>query len=312
MVVLLLLLPFTVNNFIQGRFVLGLATSAAAIASFVNVWYGICGEYRLWLNTYLVTPAGAITVFYTMYTLSSVGSYWPFMLIAAYYFVLPERRAWIVNVATIVLLVPLAWSVLDQASAIRFSAVAVALSLFAAISMREINKLYGLLKMQAVTDELTGLYNRFLLENSLNQAIARNTRQATPMTLIVFDIDQFKPINDSLGHDVGDTVMKALGGHVKARIRAGDMAFRLGGDEFLILLNDTDESAGVAIAEDLRRSVEQADLLKHRKITISAGVSGLTPGMKSPAWIKATDQNLYRAKAGGRNRVVSNSDSGEG
>ncbi|MET0068495.1 MAG: GGDEF domain-containing protein [Candidatus Thiodiazotropha sp.] len=304
LVVILILIPFTINNFIQDRFIMGMATSSVAIACVANVWYGFHGRYSLPVNTYLVSPTGAFTITYTLLKLASPGSYWPFLLIPAYYFVLPEKRAWIFNALTVLITIPLAWFVLDQSSAIRFSAVTIGVSLFAFISMREINILHGLLKAQAVTDNLTGLFNRSKLESFLRQAIAQNQRSGMPMTLIAFDIDHFKSINDTLGHDSGDMVLKRLGELLKRRIRSSDMAFRVGGEEFLVLLHGTEEQQGGKVAEALRKEVEEAELLPDRRVTISAGVGGLQEGMEMDAWMKACDKKLYRAKEAGRNRVV--------
>lgn len=305
LVVIFILTPFTVNNVIQNRFVLALATFSVAVACSINVWYGIRGRYSLAVNTYIVTPAAAAAIIYTMVTLGSPGSYWPFLLTLAYYFVLPERRAWLFNVLTVLIMVPLALSVLDLPSAMRYTAVLLGVSLFAFISMREIHVLHGLLKEQAVRDKLTGLFNRSLLEDSLQQAIAQNQRTGLPKALILFDIDHFKSVNDTLGHGVGDVVLKRLGELLKKRTRSSDMVFRAGGDEFLVLVHATDGTRAAEAAENFRREVEQTVLLPDRKVTISAGVSGLDEGMDSAAWMKTCDEKLYRAKEDGRNQVVS-------
>jgi diguanylate cyclase (GGDEF)-like protein len=256
------------------------------------------------VNTYLLSPAGAFTITYTMIKLGSPGSYWPVLLVLGYYFVLPERRAWFFNVLTVLIVAPSAWWVLDQSSAVRFSAALVGVSLFAYNSMREINVLHGLLKEQAVTDKLTGLFNRALLDNHLQHAIAQNRRSGVPMTLVALDIDHFKSINDTLGHDTGDVVLKGLGNLLRKRTRGSDTAYRIGGEEFLVLVHNADERQGAGVAESLRREVERTTLLPDRHVTISAGVSGLGEGMDAATWIKACDEKLYRAKQGGRNRVI--------
>lgn len=304
LVVILILIPFAVNSFIQDRFIIGLATSSAIIVCAVNVWLGFHGRYSLLVNTYFVSITGAFSIIYTLIKLGSAGSYWPYLLCLVYYFVLPERRARFLNVLTLLITIPAAWVVLDQSLAIRFSAVLVGVSLFAYISMREINILHGRLREHAVTDKLTGLFNRTLMEASLQQAIAQNQRTGVPMTLITLDIDRFKPINDTLGHDTGDKVLKGLADLLGKSTRSSDMTFRAGGDEFIILVHNTDERQGTKVAEKLRQKVEQAALLPDRKVTISLGVSGLQEGMDVATWMKACDGKLYRAKESGRNRVV--------
>lgn len=304
LVMILILIPFTVNNFIHDRQVMGLATSSVSIACVFNVWNGLRGRYSLFVNTYLVTPTAAFTVTYTVINLGHIGSYWPLLLASAYYFVLPERRALIFNVLTILVIIPSAWIVLDQSSAVRFSAVLLGVSLFAYISMREINVLHRMMREQAVTDALTGLLNRSLLDDSLQRAIAQSWRSDVPMALITIDVDHFKVINDTLGHDKGDVVLRELGHLLRGRIRGSDVAFRAGGDEFLILAHNADEQQGVELAESIREEVERSNLLADRRITLSAGVSGLDVGWDATRWVKDCDKKLYRAKEGGRNQVV--------
>jgi len=304
LVIILIVLPFTVIDFIQGHYLIAVATCVVNLACGLNIWYGIRGKYSLPVNTYLVAPSGCFTVIAGLYILADAGSYWPLLLAVAYYFVLPERRAWFFNVVTVLITVPIAWSVLEASSAIRFTAVMIGVSLFAFLSIREINILHEMLNRQAVTDKLTGLFNRSLLEHSLQQAIGRHQRSGAPMTLISFDIDRFKAINDTQGHDVGDRVLSGLGELLHKRTRSSDMVFRAGGEEFILLLHDTEESRGAKVAETLRKEVKRATLLPDGQVTISVGVSGLQPGMEVADWLKVCDEKLYRAKEEGRNRVV--------
>jgi diguanylate cyclase (GGDEF)-like protein len=304
LIAVLIVVPFTINNFIQGRFVMGLSTSSVAAACAVNVWYGLRGKYSLFVNTYLLTVAGTITIAYVLMKFGSTGSYWPLLLIPAYYFLLPERRAWVVSLLNVLIITPIAFTVMEFPSAIRFTAVLVGVSLFAFTSMREINILHEKLKEQAVKDSLTGLFNRSLLELSLRRAIKQNNRSGVPMALIIFDIDNFKGINDSLGHDMGDKVLIGLGGLLKKRVRGSDMAFRIGGEEFLLLIHNADEIRGANLAEDIREEVEQMDLMPNQRVTISVGISSLEEGMDPYAWMKACDERMYRAKEEGRNMVV--------
>ena len=125
-----------------------------------------------------------------------------------------------------------------------------------------------------------------------------------PVALVSFDVDHFKPVNDSLGHDKGDAVLAGLGDLLRSRARGSDQAFRVGGDEFIVLLHNTNERQAAEFAEQFRRELEQTALLPDRAVTISIGVSGLHEGMDVDAWMKACDEKMYKAKKGGRNRVV--------
>jgi len=155
-----------------------------------------------------------------------------------------------------------------------------------------------------VTDALTGLLNRSVLDDALHHAIAQNRRSGLPMTLISLDVDHFKAINDSVGHDSGDAVLRELGRLVKSRTRGSDMAFRVGGEEFLILAHNTDESHSLHLADGLREQVAGAALVPGRRVTVSMGVAGLRDGMDAADWVRLCDERLYQAKREGRNRVV--------
>ena len=125
-----------------------------------------------------------------------------------------------------------------------------------------------------------------------------------PASLVVIDIDHFKRINDELGHDAGDRVLKALVLLIKNRSRRLDRLFRMGGEEFVLLLPDTPGTAAMIQAENLRNRIADAGLLKNRAVTVSMGVAECGHELTQESWLKAADTELYQAKEVGRNRVV--------
>jgi diguanylate cyclase (GGDEF)-like protein len=178
-------------------------------------------------------------------------------------------------------------------------------SIFSAIFVRVISSQQDRLQQQAVTDPLTGLLNRSLMEVFLEHAVRQHARDGTPMTIAALDLDHFKTINDTLGHDAGDHALRAFAKLVLGRCRSTDRIFRTGGEEFLLLLEDTDAKNASGISEDLRRSVETHPLVPEHPVTVSIGLATLQPGEDWHAWMKRSDENLYRAKLEGRNRVAS-------
>ena len=120
----------------------------------------------------------------------------------------------------------------------------------------------------------------------LEQTIHQHDRVAIPMTLIEFDVDHFKVINDTLGHADGDKVLRGIGEFFKTRVRRADKVFRIGGEEFLILLYDTDAEAGKRLATELCRAIASLALLPYSKVTVSAGVAALRPGEPWEDWMK--------------------------
>ncbi|NEQ53040.1 MAG: GGDEF domain-containing protein [Leptolyngbya sp. SIO3F4] len=173
----------------------------------------------------------------------------------------------------------------------------------AAVFVRVISEQQQRLRVQAMTDPLTGLLNRTLLHETLNWAIEQSKRLELPMTLVALDIDHFKDVNDTFGHDVGDQVLQGVSQLLKSRTRKVDRVFRLGGEEFLVLLHGTNGDNARHVAEELRNRIASLQLLPKRSVTVSVGVATLQVGEDWSTWMKRSDNNLYRAKMGGRNRV---------
>lgn len=157
------------------------------------------------------------------------------------------------------------------------------------------------LKSLVVTDPLTGLFNRILLQDSLEEAIAQSQRGGVPATVVAVDIDHFKSINDSYGHDTGDKALVEIGKLMKESFRKSDKVFRLGGEEFLVLLYNTDREAGWQVAEQLRGKIAAQALIEGHTVTARLGVAELEPDMNWGQWLKRADEFLYKAKAEGRN-----------
>ena len=157
------------------------------------------------------------------------------------------------------------------------------------------------------TDSLTGLYNRGHWEESLKQEYARHSRYDTAATLVMFDIDHFKRVNDTYGHQAGDKVIQQVAETVREHIRDVDIAGRYGGEEFAVLLPGTAKEGGKVFAERLRKAVEAKSVTHDGQVircTISLGVADLsrpTPDYK--ALIERADHALYQSKGNGRNCV---------
>lgn len=131
------------------------------------------------------------------------------------------------------------------------------------------------------------------------------TRQNSPLTAILFDIDHFKALNDSLGHLAGDRVLRHLGQLLQTNLRTSDIACRWGGEEFLIVLKDTPMAVALKVAETLRLRIAEMPAAPNEAIQISAGVVAWQVGESITALLERADVQLYRAKAAGRNTVCS-------
>ena len=160
-------------------------------------------------------------------------------------------------------------------------------------------------EVRAATDALTGLPNNRSVRDTARRMVAEATRGARPLSALLLDLDHFKNINDTYGHGPGDEVLAAVGEALRSTVRESDFAGRYGGEEFLILLPDTDLASGLAVAEKLRASVATIEVSGvDRPITASVGVATLPAhGHDTPTLLRSADRALYSAKAAGRNRV---------
>ena len=165
---------------------------------------------------------------------------------------------------------------------------------------------YDDLFLRACHDSLTGLANRRVFEERIGIIIESAKRHNRPLTMISMDLDHFKSINDNLGHQMGDEALKAVAGVLKSTVRATDLLVRMGGDEFLLVLEDTNQKSARILAERLCSAVHalniQADA--NTRLGISIGLSEMQPGESLGKWMERTDDTLYHAKTQGRGQVA--------
>ena len=159
-------------------------------------------------------------------------------------------------------------------------------------------------RLMALTDKLTGCWNRFRIEETAQYEMRRLQRYATPVSLILIDIDHFKAVNDTHGHAVGDLVLQNVATSAKSCIRSTDVLGRWGGEEFIVLLPASGFSAAADSAERIRRTIENSVYGDGLRITASLGFASYRSTDSWDEWLQRADQALYRAKAQGRNRVV--------
>jgi diguanylate cyclase (GGDEF)-like protein/PAS domain S-box-containing protein len=164
------------------------------------------------------------------------------------------------------------------------------------------------LRSQAATDPLTGVANRRSFESTARREVERARRYAKPFAVLALDIDHFKRVNDTYGHDIGDIVLKSMAEVCLTKLRATDILARLGGEEFAMLLPETDIEAAATLAERMRVAIETSPIATAKgalPITVSLGVAQHAPNEPTiDAAMKRADEALYEAKRTGRNRVV--------
>jgi diguanylate cyclase (GGDEF)-like protein len=179
-----------------------------------------------------------------------------------------------------------------------------------------IKRYHDLLTTKARIDALTGLWNRGYLDDQLAMEISHLQRGGHAFSLILVDIDHFKPINDTYGHPFGDRVIQGIAGALMRLSRDSDVVCRYGGEEFAIILRNTSNAGAKVLAERMRADIESLSFVSGRKavvVTVSMGVAGSdhvaeASDTSGDALLEAADKALYEAKGKGRNRVVSGAD----
>jgi diguanylate cyclase (GGDEF)-like protein len=166
--------------------------------------------------------------------------------------------------------------------------------------------LHGLVQRQAVTDELTGLANRRRFLTQMETEVARSRRNGSPLAIVLSDLDDFKRVNDVHGHEAGDRALRAFADILREAVRDIDLPVRLGGEEFAVLLPDTDLAGGANLAERIRSTLEKTRVDNGEdgiRITASFGVSCFPTAASAEDLLLDADRRLYDAKRRGKNRV---------
>lgn len=174
--------------------------------------------------------------------------------------------------------------------------------------IKQINYIYTRTKYLSITDELTGLSNRRCFDATFEKEFLRASRYKNKLTLVMFDIDYFKSVNDTYGHQCGDYILKQISNAALQTFRKTDTVFRYGGEEFVVILTETDINQAIIPLERFRKTVQTLALNYQGQdvnVTVSIGACQLTSDMSSKEeFLQKTDEALYEAKNSGRNKTV--------
>jgi len=301
---IVLLTPFAISHLVWGQLGFGFGLLAITAVLCFLAYISFRDRFSNW-SLLLFVPI-LLLVASSVQTQGVVGVMWSYPAIVSFYFMFRQRWAWVANAIVILVIVPLAAQYLPTEVALRAMVTFVLVSMFSILAVRVIDTQQQRLESLAITDSLTGLLNRSLLGANLDQALARRRRAGESATLLAIDVDNFKDINDAYGHQYGDQVLVTTATMIKTRLRASDIVFRTGGEEFAVLLPDTKAEPARHVAQMLRTAVEAETLVdEENTITISLGVSELRDEDTVESWFARADRCLYQAKRQGRNCVIS-------
>ncbi|TDR16358.1 GGDEF domain-containing protein [Marinicella litoralis] len=305
-VALVFITPFAINNFINGPLNVAVASFiVTAVFLFNTFTVLVWKKYYSNISFFVLSPVILLFCYFSIPAQGIIGVLWSFPGIICFYYLLPERQAWLINIVAIVLCTYLSFNTFDHGLALRISATLSLISAFTAVSIRQINKQQFALHRLAITDSLTGLYNRSTLNDLLNDIIDSHHKMADNSHLMTIDIDHFKKINDQFGHDQGDEVLTTIGHSIRNTVKDYGIVFRYGGEEFIVVIEELPWEKTKRLAEQIRLAVSEINMFPELKVSVSIGLSRLKPKMTRIDWIRESDRNLYTAKKQGRNQVIS-------
>jgi diguanylate cyclase (GGDEF)-like protein len=300
--VVVCLLPFAIHNFLKARPILGWSVLGVVLPIAVDGWAIQSGKKPPVPYAFLLLPIGA-AITLSLARQGVIGAFWCYPTVLFFFFVLRRRTANLCSAALLILVTAVVYRYIGARVTVRFAASLILTIFIINVIQNIIGELQRRLVAQAITDPLTGAFNRRHMQDRLQEALESGRRRPAPVSLLIIDIDHFKRVNDEHGHKAGDTVLQALVSVIRKRARAIDLLFRMGGEEFVLLLPDTAEEDAFKVADELRLAIADTPLLEGVTVTVSMGVGAALPADTVESWIKDTDHALYAAKRAGRNTV---------
>lgn len=298
------MVPLSIFWFLNDHWILGSSQLLFLFSFNIDVILSIKNR-PLVISYPIVISTLSLTFFLAVFYIGFSAVLWLYPIVIAIYFVIPLKLA---NYSNFIIVTPIAvllFMQLETSLAIRYCASMGATLMLGIGLVNTIVDLQKQLVRQSRTDPLTGAYNRRHMDTILNALIEISDKEIQPNVILMLDIDYFKNINDKFGHEAGDIALQDLVILLKEKSRKSDDVFRMGGEEFILLLRDTEYEKAKVIAESLRQSIEKLVIKNSdNTITVSIGVSLLIPEMNYSQWLKGVDSCLYEAKRLGRNRVI--------
>jgi diguanylate cyclase (GGDEF)-like protein len=297
-----LLTPFDVNHFVQGNLLLG-GIVASVIAVFLASAATIHYQGRAIIPPALlfVPIGGALWV--AIAKQGIIGVFWVYPCVLLAHYTLRRLHANWVAAGLITMATVLVQIRIGSEIAVRVGATLLVTVVFANIFLQMIERLNAQMRSIAIIDPLTGAYNRRHMDDYMETPIMLKKRYGTPASLLLIDADNFKSINDTFGHAVGDEILRELATRLRASLRSVDLLFRVGGEEFAVLLPESELAGALSVAEKLRAAVAAQPFHADLPVTISVGLGELRGNEAFRALLKRCDDALYQAKADGRNCV---------
>lgn len=300
----LILIPFSIWHLLNQAWTMLTVTT---VPIFIGLTIGIATRRLGYLPHWMLISTATLTSIMALLSGYAAGlnSYvWAYPAVLFNYFLLGTRAGTVINVVFVALAATNQgiWS--EPSFTPRAVLSLLTVTLFAWVFSRRVSEQREELGRLASTDSLTGVGNRRAMDEALEFAQDLSNRYGNLGSLLILDLDHFKAINDKFGHRTGDRVLAQFGDLLLKHKRHTDLAFRFGGEEFIMVLPETGADAAAHVAEDIRQRVETETWNSVGRITVSIGVAEVIRHDSVDDWMKRGDFALYHAKSEGRNRVV--------
>ena len=290
-------------RFFRADYLIGSVDLFGAIASFLTVVYVLrTGKVQLpGIFLSIISVAGVMLII-RMQGDGDVNFLYPVILWT--FFLVSPSIALGLGLVALALTAPMVQSQLDSFAFSKFVFSMLGCVFFAYTFATLRNRQRDELIMLSSKDGLTGAGNRRALDERIDQSITAFGRNRTDICLLILDLDNFKIINDKLGHGMGDHILRSITSIIQSRIRATDGLYRYGGDEFVIVTSGADLLTAMSLAEDIRSRVENNGMIHDSKVSLSLGVAQYIEGQSAKQWLECADTALLQAKSEGRNKVL--------
>lgn len=294
--------PLAVMRWLTGDVAVALLDTGIVVA-FLGLGIFIYRTRRVRIASLLIAIISVAGVLLTLQFRGPGQVFWAYPAIIACFYLMRPREAVVMTLALsagVIMLIRIEVSTTQLAIAAATMAVVMMFAFaFSVVNNRQQEKLVAL----ATRDPLTGVGNRRAFVERLGEVISRYERSDIPASLVLIDIDHFKAVNDNHGHATGDRVLRNVARIFDSMIRKSDRQYRIGGEEFVIVLNGQSLEGASVVAEKLRERIDGHEIVPGLAVTLSIGVAEVRRNESRDGWIHRADEAMYHAKRSGRNRV---------
>ncbi|MCW8108010.1 GGDEF domain-containing protein [Alteromonas ponticola] len=294
-------LPFIVIRFLQKDWIMVILNMSAFIGlTSVFVYVSITG--RTAIARWIIASLAVVVMTFTVYLKGYQNILWIFPALTTVFFTLTPYIALTIAMAFLAVVIAIVWPEINSVMSLQFFIATGSTMLFCFTFSYRMRKHQDELTVLATQDTLTGVGNRRALEEKLMELIESIKRYPNQSaSLLLIDLDEFKSINDRFGHSFGDQVLITFTHTIADRIRVTDKLYRFGGEEFVVIAENTSQEEAVTLAESLRHAIEDIKFIGKCSLTASFGVAQYQKNENQWHWLERADIALYKAKESGRN-----------